>query len=134
VMTQYTISGNSAAELIESVEAGVASGALEPGEHLPSVRRLASDVGLSPGTVSGALAALRRRGVVLTERRRGTRIGEAPPLGSSRPPLAVPPGTRDLSRGNPDPQLLPDVRAGLARSAGPAHSYGEPSSLPQLVT
>ena len=132
-MTQYTISGRSAAELIESVESGVANGALAPGQPLPSVRRLAADVGLSPGTVAGALSELRRRGVVLTERRRGTRIGEAPPIGFSRPLLALPTGTRDLSRGNPDPELLPDVNAALHRSAGRAHLYGEPSTLPQLA-
>jgi DNA-binding transcriptional MocR family regulator len=132
-MTQYRISGRSAAELIESVESGVASGALAPGQALPSVRWLAADVGLSPGTVAGALAELRRRGVVLTERRRGTRIGAAPPIGASRSLLAVPPGVRDLSRGNPDPRLLPDAQAALQRSAGPAHLYGEPSVLPGLA-
>src|SRR2546430_15960652 len=104
-MTQYTISGNSAAELIESVEAGVASGALEPGQRLPSVRRLAADVGLSPVTVAAGLAELRRRGVVLTEPRRGSRIGQGPPTRTARRPLPVPAGARHLPPGNPDPSL-----------------------------
>ena len=90
-----------------------------PGERLPSVRRLAAEVGLSPVTVAAGLAELRRRGVVLTEPRRGTRIGEGPPVGSLRAPLPVPPGARDLSRGNPDPALLPDLRRALARSTLP---------------
>ena len=132
-LQQYRIRASSAAGLVESIEAGVASGALAPGQRLPSVRRLASDVGLSPVTVAAGLAELRRRGVVLTEPRRGTRIGQAPPVGSARAPLPVPPGARDLSLGNPDPQLLPDLRAALQRCQLPVSLYGEPQSLPELV-
>src|SRR5438445_585065 len=102
-LKQYRIRAGSAAELIDSVEAGVASGALGPGAQLPSVRRLALEVGLSPGTVAAGLAELRRRGVVVTEPRRGSRIGQGPPVGSIRVPMPVPHGARDLSRGNPDP-------------------------------
>src|SRR5258705_10762494 len=89
----------SAAEPGGSIEQGVASGALLPGQRLPSVRRLAADVRLSPVTVAAGLAELRRRGVVVTEPRRGTRIGQGAPIGSLRRPLPVPPGARDLSRG-----------------------------------
>src|ERR1700680_810885 len=98
---QYRIQAESAAELVGSIEEGVASGGLTPGQRLPSVRNLAVEVGLSPATVASGVGELRGRGVVLTEPRRGTRIGEAPPIGSSRPLLPVPPGARDLSRGNP---------------------------------
>src|SRR5271157_3897025 len=113
-LTQYRVKAASAAELVASVEAGVASGALAPGQRLPSVRRLAAQVGLSPATVAAGLAELRRRGVVVSEQRRGTRIGPGPPIGSSRAPLPVPAGARDLSRGNPDPALLPDLERALA--------------------
>src|ERR1700730_6112891 len=102
-LEQYRITATSAAELVADLENAVAGGALSPGQRLPSVRRLAADVGLSPVTVAAGLAELRRRGVVLTEQRRGTRIGEGPPIGASRTPLPVPYGARDLSRGNPDP-------------------------------
>src|ERR1700681_3500849 len=112
-LTQYRITAGSAAELVRSIEAGVVSGELAPGQRLPSVRRLAVEVGLSPVTVAAGLAELRRRGVVLSEPRRGTRIGEAPPIGSPRSPLPVPAGARDLSRGNPDPALLPDLQDAL---------------------
>src|SRR5450759_4174036 len=97
-LKQYRIRAASAAELVGDVEAAVASGALAPGERLPSVRRLALEVGLSPVTVASAIAELRRRGVVVSEPRRGTRIGEGPPIGSTRAPLPVPEGARDLSR------------------------------------
>src|SRR5438132_12022130 len=132
-MEQYTIEAASAEELVRSVEAGVASGALRPGQRLPSVRRLAAQVGLSPGTVAAAVAELRRRGVVLSEQRRATRITQAPPISSARATIPVPSGARDLSRGNPDPALLPDLRRAPARAGAPARLYGEPAALPELA-
>jgi DNA-binding transcriptional MocR family regulator len=132
-MTQYRIRADSAAGLVGAIEGGVAAGDLLPGQPLPSVRHLAAEVGLSPATVSAALAELRRRGVVLSERRRGTRIGEGPPIRSARPPLPVPAGARDLSRGNPDPKLLPDLAHALSRTKRPARLYGEPSLHPGLA-
>lgn len=132
-LKQYRIEARSAAELIDAIEAGVAGGELAPGQRLPSVRRLAQQVRLSPVTVAAALAELRRRGVVLSEPRRGTRIGQGPPIGSPRSSLPVPPGARDLSRGNPDPALLPDLGAALARSELPVRLYGEPQALPALL-
>jgi DNA-binding transcriptional MocR family regulator len=132
-LKQYRITATSAAELVTRIEAGVATGALVPGQSLPSVRRLAADVGLSPVTVASAIAELRRRGVVLSEPRRGTRIGSAPPLGSPRPHLPIPAGARDLSLGNPDPELLPDLGGVLSRRELPTHLYGEPQALEELV-
>src|ERR1035437_670815 len=132
-LKQYRIRASSAAELVEAVEAAVACGDLAPGQRLPSVRRLAAEVGLSPGTVSAGISELRRRGVVVSESRRGTRIGEGPPIGSLRAPLPVPDGARDLSRGNPDPALLPDLGPVLARLHPPIRLYGEPPASPELV-
>ena len=133
VPEQYRIRAANAAQLVESVEAGVADGALSPGQRLPSVRHLALELGLSPGTVAAGVAELRRRGVVATEPRRGTRIGSAPPLGGPRAPLPVPAGARDLSRGNPDPALLPDLSDALARPQAPARLYGEPAVSAELA-
>jgi DNA-binding transcriptional MocR family regulator len=135
-LKQYRISAASAAELVRAIESGVAAGDLRPGERLPSVRRLASDVGLSPVTVASGLAELRRRGVVVTEPRRGSRIGSGPPIGgglAGRAPLPVPSGARDLSRGNPDPALLPDLGAALSRIPPGGRLYGEAPDLPQLI-
>jgi DNA-binding transcriptional MocR family regulator len=132
-LKQYRIRAGSAAELVVNIEAAVASGALTPGQRLPSVRRLAAQVGLSPVTVAAGLAELRRRGVVLTEQRRGTRIGEGPPIGSVRASLPVPAGARDLSRGNPDPALLPDLKGALTSLALPVRLYGEPADVPELT-
>jgi DNA-binding transcriptional MocR family regulator len=119
--------------LVAGVEAAVAGGQLRPGEQLPSVRRLASDIGLSPATVASGLAELRRRGVIITESRRGSRVGDgrASPAWLAAPP--VPAGARDVSRGNPDPELLPDLAGALARCEQPTRLYGEAAELPELV-
>lgn len=130
---QYRIRASGAGELVARVEGAVASGELAPGERLPSVRRLAAEVGLSPVTVSAALAELRRRGIVVTEPRRGTRVGSAPPLGAPLPP-PVPAGARDLSSGNPDPELLPDLSRALGALPRRAGLYGEAPVIEELAS
>ena len=129
---QYLINARSASGLVAELEAAVADGTLAPGQRLPSVRRLAAGAGVSPATVSAGLAELRRRGVVVSEPRRGTRVGERPPV-SAPAPLPLPPGVRDLSQGNPDPALLPDLAAALRQTPLPVHLYGEPPELEELL-
>jgi DNA-binding transcriptional MocR family regulator len=70
------------------------------------VRRLADELGVSPGTVATAYKELRRRGIVVTRGRGGTVVAAAPSVASRRPPK-VPHGLRDLAGGHPDPRLLP---------------------------
>lgn len=65
-------------QVVRQVEEAVATGALAPGGRLPSVRRLADRLEVAPGTVAGAYAELERRGVVVTEGPRGTRVAEPP--------------------------------------------------------
>lgn len=96
------------------------------------MRRLAVELSLSPATVAAAIAELRRRGVVVTEQRRRTRVAAGPPIGLSQVPLPVPAGARDLSLGNPDPAMLPDLGPVLARLDTPARLYGEAPVLPEL--
>lgn len=100
----------------------MAAGGLLPGAKLPSVRALAEDLGVSPTTVAAAVAELRRRGVVVSRPRSGTRIAQRPPLRPSRAPAPLPTGTRDLALGNPDPTLLPDLPTLTAAQ----RLYGEP--------
>jgi DNA-binding transcriptional MocR family regulator len=132
-MKQYRIQASSAAGLVAAIEGAVAAGELAPGTALPSVRRLATEAGLSPVTVASAIGELRRRGVVVTEPRRGTRVCDGPPIGVRQLPLQVPPGVRDLSRGNPDPALLPDLAAALHGLEPPPRLYGEAPALPELA-
>ncbi|MFD5760334.1 GntR family transcriptional regulator, partial [Streptomyces sp. NPDC127044] len=60
--TQYGISGATAKGIASSVERGVAEGALGPGAALPPVRRLADELGVSPGTGAAGEPDRRRRG------------------------------------------------------------------------
>ncbi|WP_354002845.1 GntR family transcriptional regulator [Microbacterium elymi] len=52
--------------------AAVATGELAPGERLPTVRRLAEDLGLAAGTVARAYRELETSGVIETRGRAGT--------------------------------------------------------------
>ncbi len=124
---QYQVTGASASAIAASVEAGVASGALAAGATLPSVRVLARALDVSPTTVAAAWADLRRRGVVVSRPRSGTRVAERPPL--RRPVAAVPAGARDLATGSPDPALLPEIPA----LAAPQRLYGGDPVLPELA-
>jgi DNA-binding transcriptional MocR family regulator len=45
----------------------------------------------------------------------------------------VPTGAHDLSQGNPDPALLPDLKRALAGTNLPQRLYGEPAALPELA-
>jgi DNA-binding transcriptional MocR family regulator len=132
VSPQYQLSGATANEISASVEHGVASGALSPGDALPSVRALAVALDVSPTTVAAALRDLRRRGVVVSRPRSGTRIGARPPLRPRGAPVA-PPGVRDLASGSPDPALLPDLAAALRDLPAPHRLYGEPPVLDELA-
>jgi DNA-binding transcriptional regulator YhcF (GntR family) len=56
------------------LEAAIVAGTLAAGERLPSVRQLAADLRLAPGTVARAYAALEVAGYVETRRGGGTRV------------------------------------------------------------
>jgi len=116
----------------------VRSGALPAGAALPPVRGLADRLGVSPATVAKAYQALRQRGVVETAGRNGTRVRARPPVAGSRTGRRtnVPPDVRDLSTGEPDARLLPDLGGALRRLAATAPRparYAEAGALPELV-
>ena len=120
-LKQYRIAARSAAGLVGEVEGDVAAGRLARGQRLPSVRRMAADAGISPATVAAGLAELRRRGVVVTEPRRGTRVAEGPPVGLLAAPMPVPGGGQGPLARQPRPPAAP--RPGRChrprRAAGP---------------
>jgi DNA-binding transcriptional MocR family regulator len=130
---QYQIAGDTASAIAASVERAITAGALEPGTPLPSVRRLAVDLGVSPATVSGALAELRRRGLVVSRPRSGTHVAERSAVRRARMPAPIPPGARDLAGGNPDPALLPDLNAALRDLHVAPRLYGAPPVLDELA-
>lgn len=125
------LGGATSREIASSAEAAIAAGELAPGSALPSVRRLAADLGVSPTTVSGAYGELRRRGLVVSQSRSGVRVAERPPLAAPAG-SPVPEGVRDLAGGNPDRALLPDLGPVLRRLGGRSRLYGEEAVLPEL--
>jgi DNA-binding transcriptional MocR family regulator len=131
-LTQYRISGQGTAEIARSVEQGIEVGALKPGDPIPPVRALASDLGVSPTTVAAALTDLRSRGLVVSRARSGTFVSWRPPIAGAWFGPVVPPGTRDLASGNPDPELLPDLTPFLHRLEPPNQLYGGEAVLPEL--
>jgi len=56
----------------------VGSGMLPIGTRLPTIRQLATDLHLAPGTVARAYRELENDGVLHTARRRGTVVARAP--------------------------------------------------------
>jgi len=138
VSARYQIAGRGASEIAASVETGVRSGALAPGTALPSVRELAARLGVATATVAASYRALRDRGVVETAGRNGTRVRPRPPVASRLARrVAAPPGTLDLSTGEPDARLLPTIGAALRRLATTASApagYASAGPLPELVS
>jgi DNA-binding transcriptional MocR family regulator len=129
---QYPIGGSSAAAIVRSVERGVTTGALRPGEAVPSVRALARDLAVSPTTVAAAYRDLRQRGVLVSHDRSRTVVGHRPPL-SGRLSPSIPEGAVDLASGNPDPQLLPDLGPSLAALTSSTRLYGTEPAHPPLL-
>jgi DNA-binding transcriptional MocR family regulator len=132
ISLQYSLSGGSAEEIAASVEAAILQERLSPGETLPTVRALASDLGVSPTTVAASYKELTRRGIVIGEGRRGTRVRPAPPI-AGRLPMGVPRGAIDLRTGGPDPALLPAMPSFQPSSFVMRHAYGEPAVSGRLA-
>ena len=63
-------------QLIGQIRAGIVSGALAPGERLPSVRDLAMEAGVNPNTMQRALTELERDGLVYSQRTSGRYVTE----------------------------------------------------------
>lgn len=74
------------AQLKGQIEYGIVSGALKPGEQLPSVRELAAAEGLAHVTVSHVYSALKREGLIVVRQGTGTYVagdGGGPRAGGS---------------------------------------------------
>ncbi|MET7710897.1 aminotransferase class I/II-fold pyridoxal phosphate-dependent enzyme [Streptomyces sp. NPDC005407] len=118
MLGEYRIAGRRASEIAASVERAVGAGDLEPGQLLPPMRELATELGVNPNTVASAYRTLRDRGVIETAGRKGSRVRPRP-ASTARGSIRVdaPPGVRDLGEGNPDPALLPPLGEALAAAA-----------------
>ncbi len=65
-------------QIIYAIKLQVATGQLQPGEQLPTVRKLATDLRINPNTVARAYDLLDTEGVITTQRGRGTYVREHP--------------------------------------------------------
>ena len=72
-------------QIIAQFQEGIATGQLAPGQLLPTVRELADDLDIAPGTVARAYSELERLGVVRTDGARGTRVAHREPKRLSDP-------------------------------------------------
>ena len=61
-------------QLIDQVLVAIASGTLQPGDQLPTVRQLAVDLSINPNTVMRAYKELEIRGILTTQQGTGTFI------------------------------------------------------------
>ncbi|WP_219420230.1 aminotransferase class I/II-fold pyridoxal phosphate-dependent enzyme [Pseudonocardia nigra] len=126
-----------ARDLANAVGRAISDGVLRPGVKLPPIREVATELALSPTTVSAAWALLARSGTTRTDGRRGTTVVDttAPSAGRYRQTLDHQATLRlDLSTGVPDAALLPSLAGALAQltTAGTPGSYLDEPVLPQL--
>ncbi len=63
-------------QLREQIAGLVVAGQLSPGSRLPSVRQLAGDLGLAPGTIARAYSELESAGLLITRGRGGTLVAQ----------------------------------------------------------
>ncbi len=116
----------------------ITSGSLPVGERLPTVRELATSLGVSPTTVSEAWQTLAAVGAIDARGRQGTFVRQ--PTGPITPRryrrVTEGPGhfALDLSTGTPDPALLPDLGPVFARVSRQSltSSYLDHPVLPEL--
>lgn len=66
-------------QIVEQIREAIATGALAAGERLPTVRQLADELDVAPGTVARAYGELERVMLVKSEGSRGTRVAERTP-------------------------------------------------------
>lgn len=124
--------------LAAAVSRAIADGVLEPGSKLPPIRTVATELALSPTTVSSAWSLLARSGAVRSEGRRGTTVLDTTRASSGRYRRALDrpaPMPQDLSTGVPDETLLPTLDGVLAQleRAGTPSSYLEDPVVPELA-
>jgi GntR family transcriptional regulator len=63
-------------QLIDQVQAAVATGALKTGDQLPTVRRVAVDLAINPNTVARAYREMELRGILDTQQGTGTFVAD----------------------------------------------------------
>lgn len=123
--------------LAQAVSRAIRDGVLPSGTKLPPIREVATQLALSPTTVSAGWALLARSGTIRTDGRRGTTVADPVGPANTRYRRALEGQTGfslDLSTGVPDAALLPNLSRALGRltTAGTPGSYLDEAVLPEL--
>jgi GntR family transcriptional regulator len=63
-------------QIMEQIKQHIASGELEPGDQLPTVRQMAADLRVNFNTIARAYRLLDESGIISTQHGRGTYIAE----------------------------------------------------------
>ncbi len=66
-------------QIIEQFKINIMKGVFAEGDPVPSVRKMAASLGITPSTVAKAYAELERQGIIETIRAKGTFIASTPP-------------------------------------------------------
>ena len=116
-------------QLMEQVKHAIETGALKPGEQLPSIRPLAEELVINPNTVAKAYRELEHEGVLELRQGAGAFVSDKAPSQQDAERLKaaqalVAQGIQRLrARGITDEEirrLIEAERAGVSRSGGPA--------------
>lgn len=115
------ILGETAEEIVESIRNALESGRLVGGDPLPTIRALASDLGVNRNTVASAYRQLSDAGVVEGRGRQGSRIALSRSGGNQGLD-----SMHQLAAGNPDMDLLPDLQLTEFRAGWHHRGYEDP--------
>lgn len=69
-------SGSPGRQIRDQISGLITTGQLGQGERLPSVRQLAADLGVAPGTVAKAYRSLEADGLLISRKGSGTRVSD----------------------------------------------------------
>ncbi len=110
-------------QLVNQIIEGIASGQLQLGEPLPSVRSLASDVGVNLHTVNKAYTLLKQEGYIQVHRQRGVVVH----------PDGMPPVTESFSD-KQHGELRPIIAEAICRGMDKAQILGIVEGLYNEIT
>ncbi|WP_127474309.1 GntR family transcriptional regulator [Microbacterium sulfonylureivorans] len=113
-------------QIRDQIRGLIASGHLASPDRLPSVRQLASDLGVAPGTVAKAYRALEADGLLVTRTGAGTRVSPD----ASTTPRSVLDAARALSRTSIAANVDLDAAIQVLRAIWPADArqHEDPST------